>query len=241
MPKTLSAFAVVLLSVCNHLPANAESPQDKSATTHDNLGTATTDGIPLDGSIIIDESIWVSLLGEPGAHMADSFSSFQAGKTAESAGSARKAAAFLFIASNNAFHGPSAKVQAAAEALQELARNIEAGNVEDEHQLKEVFGRAHLALSGHHFSKAASAIKQKNWAFSSNYLRSAASHFQRASRWSGQPLRADTAEQIADAKETPQQPSNAEATNKMSELIQSLRTRLEAFRARITETPDTKE
>lgn len=223
------AFALVLAWTPSTLRADPPSRlQDKDELE---AREEIIPGVPLDGSIVIDESIWVSLIGEPGVYMSDAYQNYVQGKMDASAAAVRKASSFLAIASHNALAGFDKNVQRSAEELADLRDRIAAGEVKSEEELKTVFGRAHLAMSRHHIAKAAQAMKEKKWALASNYLRSAARYFQQASWWTGHELQASTRATITEAKQTAKTMVRDESKSieNAGRLIESLGQRIESF------------
>lgn len=193
-------------------------------------------GVPLDGSIIIDEGVWLSLIGEPGRHMTDGYEYFTKGNLPDSAESIRKAASFLYIASENALEGPNVGVQKAADALARLHRRVAAGEVKSANELRSVFSRAHLAMSRHHVAKAADAFAKSNWELVGNYLHSSANHLERASYWAGRDLRPDTEQTVTHAKREAGRlvEEGGKSVEKAGRLIETLGKRIERFGKSLT-------
>ena len=217
-----------LLTVTNTTAAGP--PEDASKqTANPRTAEEIVPGLPLDGSVIIDESLWLSLIGEPGRHMTEAFELFTNDNLPDAAKSIRTAASFLYIASDNALEGPNVMVQKAAVALDELHRRVAKDEVKSGDELKSVFSRAHLAMSRHHAAKAAGSITKKKWALAGNYLSSSANHLQRASYWSGNELRADTKRTLTDAKQTAGRlvEDGGKSVEKAGKLIETLGKRIE--------------
>jgi hypothetical protein len=219
------------------LTCSAQQPQEsKQASSSSSLANSrATDevvsNIPLDGSIVIDETIWVTLLGEPGAHMFDAYKFFQERKLQDAGKSIGKASSFLMIASDNAFAAPAGRVRHAAEELDRLQERLENDQVVKDDEIKDVFARVHLAMSHHHAKKAAAALERKQWAVASNYLISSAKHLQRASDWSDRALKPDTKESLAEAKETAGRliEDGGTGIESVSRVIERLGRRIERF------------
>lgn len=228
MSKRSFSFCVTLAFWCaSNLAAQSPAGDNENSTTPDEV----VPGVPLDGSIIIDESIWLSLLGEPGRHMTEAYDHVTAGKSPEAAASIGKAASFLFIAAQNAFKGPKPDVQKAAMALDNLSRCVAAGKVKSADELKPVFSRAHLAMSRHHAEKAADACASQRWAVAGNYLASSTRHLERASYWAGSDLPTDTRRSLADAKEAAGRlvEEGGNSVEQAGQLIERLGKRIERF------------
>lgn len=221
-----AALAALLL-----IPNTAAAAPLDNGTANPRTAEEVVPGVPLDGSIIIDESVWLSLIGEPGHHMTEAFDHFTNAKLPDSAESIRKASSFLYIASDNALEGPDVTVQKAAVALDELHRRVATGEVKSADVLKTVFSRAHLAMSQHHAAKAADAFAKRKWALAGNYLTSSANHLQRASYWSGGELRTDTKQTLTDAQQTAGRllKEGGKSVEKAGQLIETLGKRIERF------------
>jgi hypothetical protein len=236
MFKSLVACALTVTLIVGRpiLAQNqTEAVEDKSSDP----GTPeeVVPGVPLDGSIIIDESVWVTLLGEPGRHMTEAYTSFVQGELADSAESIHKAASFLSIATNNALKGPDAALQEAAIALDDLGQRVAKGEVKDAVELKSVFSSAHLAMSRNHAAKAADALTKKRWSLAGNYLSSSATHLTRASYWAGSELRGDTKQTIVDAQQAARRlaEQGGKSIERVGQLIETLGNRIERFGRRL--------
>lgn len=233
----ISIFVVIAGLAFLSSPAMGDQPgQDQADESPTHAREEAMPGVPLDGSIIIDESIWITLIGEPGRLMTDGYDHFLKRNLADSAESIDKASSFLSIAIRNAFKEPSDDLKSAAEALADLSRRVEAGEVKSANELKQAFSFAHLALSRHHVMKAADSLARKKWGLSGNYLRSSANHLQRAAFWSGRELRPDTTKSVNEAREEADHlvEDDKIAVEKAKRLMETLGERIKRFRERIT-------
>lgn len=210
-------FVGMVLLNCSVLAAQpvAGEPSTKEFSSTDEV----LPGVTLDGAIIIDEGVWLSLIGEPGRHMTNAYVLYAQGKTAESSEAIGKAASFMHIATSNALEGPSVAVKKAAQALTELSSRVAAKEVESEEELKVVFSRAHLAMAQHHASKAARALAKEDWETSGRYLKSSISYLRRSSYWSGYELQGDVKESLVKADEAALQLREENAVSGAPKLI----------------------
>lgn len=220
--------------------APADDDDQPPPRTLPQIADELTPGILLDGSIIIDESVWVTLIGEPGRHMADAYDSLVKDDTAGAAESIRKAASFLFIAGDNALlEGKTNKksLDSAATSLAELSRRVAKGEVKSADELKPVFSRVHLTMSRHHAAKSADAMRRESWNAAGHYLKSSANHLKRASHWAGRELKSDTTATLGDAQRAAAQliAESGKGLETAGKLIETLGNRIERFGKAMTE------
>ncbi len=140
-------------------------------------------GVTLDGSIVIDESIWLRLVGEPGRHMQNAHDCLKKKQYREAQESLRSAASFLYIAHGNASKPAEAALMRSARELDRLADNVSRGAIPSIGELRPVFARAHHALARHHAIKSAAALPDTHYETAGSYLGSSLNHFQRADWW----------------------------------------------------------
>lgn len=232
------AFGLSTLGVKN---SEAEPPPE-TASSSASLESKASSQLAND-SIIIDESVWLKLIGEPGRHMSEGYELFRKGEMEASAEAIDKASSFLYIATHNALekdHRRTALV-AAARSLDKLSEDLASGKVKSATQLKPVFVKAHLAMARHHALKSSNAVGRRQWDTAGNYLISSASHFQRAADWAGRELRDDTLFTIDEARRearrliTENSKSSRDAT---LEILETLRKRIERFSDDVKKTPN---
>lgn len=149
-------------------------------------------GVPLDGSIIIDEDLWLRLVGEPGRHMRDAHDHLAKKEYAEAQQSLRSATSFLYIAHSNASESAREALRESVRELDRLAGRMIGPSVPSVDDLDPVLARAHHALARHRAIKAAAALDDKNYERAGNYLNSSLDHFRRAAARSDLKLRPDS-------------------------------------------------
>ena len=217
-PVVAAIIILIAMNAKSHAqPGEANSPDE------------IVPGIALDGQIVIDESIWVRLLGEPGEQMREAIRSLEQTRLAESADEIRKAAAFLQIAESNASQSVENELVRASDRLKDLADRVETDSKITLTDLREVFAAAHHALAKHHHGKSTKAWDTGRRQLTASYLASAANHLERAAEYSARQLHPDSKRAVARARELVEAVSceNEEATKNGGKVIQTLGVRIE--------------
>lgn len=194
-------------------------------------GDEVVEGVPLDGSIIIDETIWLRLVGEPGALMSEAHAAYLKKNNVDSAKVIRRAATFLLIAESNAFPRHKPLLVERAEELDLLAGRVAAGKVASRKELEAAFARAHYAMSKHHAAKAADMAADGQPLQAAGYMRSAASHLERSAHWAGKDLRTDTEQTIDKVRDSAEdlKAGTGKLVEETGKLLEALGDRIERF------------
>lgn len=194
-------------------------------------GEEVVSGVPTDGSIIIDETIWLRLVGEPGALMSDAHSAYLKKDFPASAKAIRQAASFLFIAESNAFPRHKPVLVERAEELDHLATRVVAGKVASREELEAAFASAHLAMSKHHAAKAADMTADNRPLQAAGYMRSAARHLERSAFWAGKDLQTDTEQTIDKVRDSANElkAGTGKIVEETGKLLEALGDRIERF------------
>lgn len=203
-----------------------ETPKSGVPNTPDEL----TPGLPLDGSVIIDESFWLRLVGEPGRLMRDAHEQFGNKDWVESAESVRNVASFLHIAAGNATKLAKERLKHSADELDQLSRRISDESVRSIKVLESAFARAHYAMARHHVLKATEALDKKQFKLAGGYLGSATDHFQRAAAWSNRPLKPESVAVIkANKSLVSRLLAGKSPTDEAGQMIKNLRERIKVI------------
>ncbi|MCB9921037.1 MAG: hypothetical protein H6822_02580 [Planctomycetaceae bacterium] len=151
--------------------------------------------------ISIDSAILASFTDEPCHHFEEARARLAAADARQAADHLRIGAAFLKLEAARATPQGHEPLAASIRELEELAEAVEQGAVRATSPLDAAFMRAHYALAGHHCIKAAHRCCQVNTLQhqaesqqSSQDLRAAAKHLERASWWGQQEVDFETAE-----------------------------------------------
>lgn len=112
----------------------------------------------------------------------------------------RKGASFLKGKAKSATKDSKEGLDASAQELEKLAKDVEAGGVTSEKQLKDGFARSYHALSNYEYRRASEAWAKKKTRATGQALTNAAQDVEQAAKWSGRELEADTADTIEYAR-----------------------------------------
>lgn len=107
------------------------------------------------------------------------FGEFQA-----SACQLRKAAEYLYVSSNNACRGTAVGLIESANELESLAKGSDVEAVRSVADLEFAFTRCELVLAADHIMKVRSAHSARHHTVVGYYMRSTATHLERARKWS---------------------------------------------------------
>ncbi len=112
----------------------------------------------------------------------------------------RKGAGFLKGKAKSATKDSKEGLDASAQELEKLAKDVETGGVTSEKQLKDTFARSYHALSNDEYRRASESWAKKKTRETGQALTNAAQDVEQAAKWSGRELEADTADTIEYAR-----------------------------------------
>jgi hypothetical protein len=147
---------------------------------------------PGGGKMMVDEDVWMRLVGEPGRQMQEGHRSYLDGDFGRSAIALRSVGVFLHVAKENAEDPIALPLRASAVELDQLSDRVTGGRVLHADVLGGAFARAHHALAQHYAVKASRALSQNRLTRAANYLCSAVNHAERSASWCGQALGPET-------------------------------------------------
>jgi hypothetical protein len=111
-----------------------------------------------------------------------------------------KGAGFLKGKARGATKDSKEGLDASAQELEKLAKDVETGGVTSEKQLKDAFARSYHALSNYEYRRASESWAKKKTRKTGQALASAAQDVEQTAKWSGRELEADTAGAIEYAR-----------------------------------------
>ena len=108
----------------------------------------------------------------------------------------RKGAHFLKGKAKGATKDSKEGLDASAQELEKLAKDVETGGVTSEKQLKDTFARSYHALSNYEYRRASESWAKKKTRETGQALTNAAHDMEQAAKWSGRELETDTTDTI---------------------------------------------
>jgi len=130
--------------------------------------------------------------GEPASHFQKADELFLKEDLKAAASEIRKGAGFLRQKAKNATEDSKEGLNASAQELEKLAKDVETGGVTSEKQLKDTFARSYHALSNYEYKRASESWAKKKTRETGQALTNAAQDVEHAAKWSGRELEADT-------------------------------------------------
>ena len=133
---------------------------------------------------------------EPGSHFQKADELFLKKDFKRAASEIRKGAGFLRQKVKSATKDSKESLNASAQELEKLAKDVERGGVTSEKQLKDTFARSYYALSNHEYRRASESWAKKKTRETGQALTGAAQDMEQAAKWSGRELETGTADTI---------------------------------------------
>ena len=137
---------------------------------------------------------------EPASHFQKADELFLKKDLKAAASEIRKGAGFLKGKAKSATKDSKEGLDASAQELEKLAKDVETGGVTSEKQLKDTFARSYHALSNYEYRRASESWAKKKTRETGQALTNAAQDVEQAAKWSGRELEADTADTIEYAR-----------------------------------------
>ena len=148
-------------------------------------GLAHAQNTPTD-KVAVPESALNSLIGETDRHFHTAADLYAKGEAQDSASEIRAAAALIRFEAARATSEDAARLTTTSNSLDEVARNIEDGNVASRRDLELAFARADLALAAHYRTLASKALAAKDRSDAGRWLKAAGDSVDEAAAWTGQ-------------------------------------------------------
>jgi hypothetical protein len=108
----------------------------------------------------------------------------------------RKGARFLKAKAKSATKDSKEGLNASAQELEKLAKDVERGGVTSEKQLKDTFARSYHALANYEYLRASESWSKKKTRETGQALTDAAQDMEQAAKWSGRELETGTTDTI---------------------------------------------
>jgi hypothetical protein len=150
--------------------------------------------------VISDEEIWFPYVEEPDAHFNKAHDSFLKKDYKTAATEIRKAVAYVKLESGRAATDSRKTLNASAQELETLAKDVEKGAVKDVKKLDDAFARADQALAKSHYVKASESWSRKLYHKTGYELKAATHSLEKATSWAGGEASAAASTAVKDGR-----------------------------------------
>lgn len=150
--------------------------------------------------VIADEQTWGPYIEEPDAHFSKAHDSFLKQDYKAAATEIRKAVAYVKLESGRAVTDSQKALNASAQELETLAKDVEKGTVKDVKKLDDTFARADQSLAKSHYVKASESWGKKLYDKTGYELKAATHSLEKAASWAGNEASAAASTAVKDGR-----------------------------------------